>query len=152
MVHAHGVEQAAVALGKVEELRAVHDRALSPAELGERDADGIGAVGRHGGGDRLAGMILRLSLNFNVGPGSRGAVLGAARGVFGGGDGQFRHLAALPLRMEPSQEWHAPLAARSGAEAFGQLAGHARLLPLHEVHQLALADTEAEADVVVGVH
>jgi hypothetical protein len=111
--------------------------------------------GRRGGTEPLpaiAGMAAAAQAGGVTTARAGGAVLGAPRGVFGGGDGQFRRFAALPLRVEPSQERHAPLAARSGAEAIRELAGNARLLPLHEVHQLALADTEAEADVVVGVH
>ena len=110
-------------------------------------------------------MILRLSLNCNVNWGRRvdftgsgfganpgASVLASSRGVFGRCHGELGYLAALPLGMQLAEKRNTPLTSGTRSKAIGQLAGHPRALSLHEVHQFALADSKAEAHMVIGIH
>lgn len=54
--------------------------------------------------------------------------------------------------VQTLEEWHAPPAPSAGAEALADEAGDGRILGLQERAHLAERDTEAEADLVVGVH
>ena len=110
-------------------------------------------------------MILRLSLNCNVNrgrsvnfacsrlrPNAGASVLGSSRGVFGRCHGELGYLTALPLGMQLSEKRNAPLTSGTCSEAIGQLARYPRAFPLHEVHQFALANSKAEAHMVIGIH
>ncbi len=110
-------------------------------------------------------MILRLSLNCNVtwgrsvdftrrgfGPNAGASVLAASRRVLGRWHGELGYLTALPLGMQLSEKRNTPLTSGTRSKAFGQLAGYPRALPLHKVHQFALADSKAEAHMVIGIH
>jgi hypothetical protein len=54
--------------------------------------------------------------------------------------------------MQLSEKRNTPLTSGACSKAFGQLAGYPRAFPLHEVHQFALADSKAEAHMVIGIH